>query len=390
MPYAWGSRTAIAELRGERSPSNEPQAEMWMGAHPMAPAVVTSDGSELSLETLIERAPERELGDRSLRAFGPRLPFLMKVLAAAEPLSLQAHPTEAQARAGFEREEKRGTPRDAPNRNYRDAHHKPELICALTPFSALSGFRPPEQTLALFETLAVSALDEPLAHLRSALDAKGLAAMFRAIMTMPEERRAPVVDATVKACAGLGDEFAQERFWTQKLATIHPGDVGIVSALMLHVVKLAPGEAMYLGAGNLHAYLEGVGIEIMASSDNVLRGGLTKKHVDVPELMRVLDFDGVGATRVAPREEDGHERVYRTEAREFELSRFSMLTTTRVARTVAGPEILLTTDGSITLVTDKGAHASVLARGSAAFLGADTGEYALEGKGTVFRAKVPA
>lgn len=349
-----------------------------MGAHPIAPSVVERDGTRMSLEDVVTRAPDRELGAAVVRELGPRLPFLLKVLAAAEPLSLQAHPTLDQARAGYDDEEKRGVPLDAPHRNYKDRSHKPELLCALTPFDALSGFRKIDETLRLFDVLAVRELEPMLAPLRASRDASGLAETFRSLMTMPPEQRPRVVDATLAACTRSGDEYARERALAVRLASLYPGDIGIVSALLLELVHLEPGEAVYLGAGNLHAYLDGTGVEIMASSDNVLRGGLTKKHVDVAELLRVLDFAGGPASVIRPRAVDEHEAVYETPAREFRLSRIQVAGP--VPRPVKGPEILLATEGSVR------ADDVPVPKGSSVFVPATTGGYTLRGEGTVYRA----
>lgn len=383
MPYAWGSRTAIAELTGRPAPAATPEAELWMGAHPLAPSRIVRGGAARSLADVVAEAPERELGAEAHRAFGPRLPFLLKVLAAAEPLSIQAHPTAEQARAGFDDEEKRGIPRDAPHRNYKDASHKPELLCALTPFDALCGFRAIDETLALFDLLAVRALDDALAPLRATRDEAGLAETFRRVMTLEEAQRMPVVDAVVGACEKPAATFARERAWAARLAALYPGDVGVVSALLLNLVRLEPGDAIYLGAGNLHAYLEGTGVEIMASSDNVLRGGLTKKHVDVPELMRVLAFASGPVAPLQPKALDDVERVYETPAREFRLSVLDLASRAApVARTTNGPEILLVTRGSARL------DGAPLACGQAAFVPAATARYTLEGDAIVYRASV--
>jgi mannose-6-phosphate isomerase len=350
-----------------------------MGAHPVAPSFVERGGARASLRDVVAEAPTRALGVDVVRALGRELPFLLKVLAAAEPLSLQAHPTLAQARAGFEDEERRGVPLGAQHRSYKDPSHKPELLCALTPFQALSGFRRPPDTLRLFDLLDVRELAPVLAPLRASPDARGLEATFRALMTIPGERRAVVVGATLAACAREGDAFPRERALARRLGGLYPGDVGIVSALMLELVHLEPGEAIYLDAGNLHAYIEGTGVEIMASSDNVLRGGLTRKHVDVPELLRVLDF-GAGPTRVLrPRAVDEHESAYETPAREFRLSRV-VVRGAPVERSVRGPEILLATEGAVN------AGRLVIAKGQSAFVPASTGSYTLAGEGTVYRA----
>ena len=396
MPYAWGSRSAIAELTGRSSPSAGPEAELWMGAHPMAPSKLTRGGEERALADVITDDPRAALGEASALAFGPRLPFLLKVLAAAEPLSLQAHPTEVQARAGFAEEDARGVPRDAPARNYRDPSHKPELLCALTPVDALCGFRRARDTLRLFDELAVPGLERVLAPLRAAPDRGGLAATFRAIMTLSRAEGAALVAATVAACKASASSgttwFTSEHRWAVRLDALYPGDVGVVSALLLNLIHLAPGEAIYLGAGNLHAYLDGVGVEIMASSDNVLRGGLTKKHVDVAELMRVLDFEDGPAQALRAQPVDDHERAFLTPAREFRLSVIDVTDGYIVSRAVSGPEIVLCADGQAVLAPANGSPELVLAKGRAAFVPASTGRYEARagagGHASLYRATV--
>lgn len=385
MPYAWGSRTAIATLQGRPVPSPTPEAELWMGAHPLAPSRLTRDGVETDLSAVISANAARELGERVASRFGPRLPFLMKVLAAEAPLSLQAHPTEAQARAGFAEEERRAVPLTAPDRNYKDPHHKPELISALTPFDALCGFRDALETLALFTELAVPTLKPVLVPLRESPDASGLGAMFQALMTWPADAAARATAAVVDACRAYRGTFEPECRWAVRLAEKYPGDRGVVGALMLNRVHLEPGEAIYLGAGNLHAYLHGVGIEIMASSDNVLRGGLTPKHVDVAELLKVLDFrDGpVGVLR--PRAVDAEEAVWDTPAPEFRLSRIAV-SGAGIERDVTGPEIVLCTEGALSVASADRGTPLMVERGMAVFVAADARRYRLDGHGTAFRA----
>lgn len=377
MPYAWGSRTAIADLTGAKSPSAGPEAELWMGAHPMAPSRLARGGTKQSLIEVISAGASRELGDEVAGKFGGRLPFLLKVLAAEQPLSLQAHPSAEQARAGFEAEDRRGIARDGASRSYRDTSHKPELLCALVPVDALCGFREISETLVLFDELAVKELEPALAALRSSPDADGLAAVFRSLMTMPAAEAARAVAATVAACANRSTSFARELAWAAKLNALYPGDIGVVSALLLNLVSLEPGEALYLDAGNLHAYLSGVGIEIMASSDNVLRGGLTKKHVDVPELLRVLDFTDGPVDPIRARAVDAHERVWDTPAHEFRLSMIDVPAGASIARDVRGPEILLCGSGRVVLTGDDGTPPLELARGRSAFVPASTRRYAV-------------
>ncbi|MFS2031768.1 mannose-6-phosphate isomerase, class I, partial [Curtobacterium sp. CT11-45] len=293
--YAWGSVTAIPELLG-RTVTGAPQAELWLGAHPGSPSVVVNPAMVGGADTLLDwitAEPRDALGpDRT------GLPFLLKVLAAAAPLSLQAHPTPEQAREGFEREEAAGVPIDDPARNYKDPFPKPELVVALSErFEALSGFRPVAETLADVETLDAGSgrLGPLVVHLQH-----GLEDTVRWLETGDSSAQA-VVQAVSDLAAALPDDAVTPNTATVRdLGTSYPGDPGIVVSLLMHRVTLAAGEAMYLPAGNIHAYLNGLGIELMAPSDNVLRGGLTPKHVDVPELLHVLDFTAYPAPVLAP------------------------------------------------------------------------------------------
>jgi mannose-6-phosphate isomerase len=357
-----------------------------MGAHPRGPSRLVRAGGRRALGDVIAADPSHELGAASVAEFGPRLPFLMKVLAAGEPLSLQAHPSAEQARTGFDNEERLQIPVDAPHRNYKDPNHKPELICALTPFDALCGFRSVAETLALFDALGVSELDATLAPLQWSDRAAGLSATLHAIMTKPEPACSEMVAAVAAACEEHDGPFAAECAWAVRLERLYPGDPGIVTSLLLNLVHLEPGEAIYLGAGNLHAYLGGAGVEIMASSDNVLRGGLTPKHVDLDELLRVLDFADGPVEVIEPRSIDPDEDVWDTPAREFRLSRLSV-NRRRVSRVVTGPEILLCAEGAV-LISDPSGMVS-LSRGGSAFVPASCEEYTLTGQGQVFRASVP-
>lgn len=284
--YDWGSHTAIQAMLGEE-PDGRPAAELWFGAHPDDP----SPAPGTTLDALIERDPVAALGAGVVDRFGPRLPFLLKILAAQRALSIQVHPSLEQARAGFAAEDAAGIDRGSPERNYRDANHKPELVCALTPFEALCGFRPVAETRALLTDLDLPELGF-LAELLRGPDP--LRSAFTALVTHPDPK--PLAVAVGQAAAS-GDE----RLHGVRLAAADfPDDVGVVLALLLNHVTLEPGEAIYLGAGNVHAYLRGTGVEIMASSDNVLRCGLTSKHVDVPELLRITDFSELPEPRREP------------------------------------------------------------------------------------------
>jgi mannose-6-phosphate isomerase len=389
--YAWGSKTAIADLLGLSSPSLGPEAELWMGAHPSAPSRALVGDRWRSLLDIIESAPAAELGEAVAAHYGPRLPFLFKVLAAEAPLSLQAHPSAEQARLGFAREERTNIARDAPHRNYKDDSHKPELIVALGPFEALSGFRRARDTLRLLSELAVREMAPGVAALEREPDARGTKALFTWLMGLVGDARARLVEATLTACRALAERhgaFAAECAWALRLGEAYPGDAGIAVSLMLNLVVLEEGQAIYLPAGNMHAYLRGVGLEIMANSDNVLRGGLTPKHVDVPELLSVLTFAD-GPVDVLTPDDAGTERVYATPAPEFRLSRIDVGEGHGFrASSRNGAEILLCVAGTVDARARS--EAMTLGRGQSLFVPALDGGYEITGQGRVFRATVGA
>lgn len=374
-PYAWGSTTAIPQLLGV-APTGEPQAEMWMGAHPGAPSR-TRRGP---LTEVIDEAPERELGPRTVAKFGPRLPFLLKLLAAGAPLSLQVHPNLEQAREGYEDEERRGVPIDAGHRNYKDANHKPELICALTEFDGLCGFRDPNQAADLLAALDVDSLKPYVDLLHAHPEEAALREVLTAVLGADPEEMTRTVTEAAAACAHLGGDYAPYA----DIAHHYPGDPGVIAALLLNHVRLQPGEALYLGAGIPHAYLNGLGVEIMANSDNVLRCGLTPKNVDVPELLRIVRFEATDPGVLRPEAAPDGEEVYETPIDEFRLSRYVLPEATAPHDlTRATPQILLCTAGSVRA----GEH--TLAPGESVFVAADE-KAEVSGPGTLFRATVVA
>ncbi|RJO79968.1 mannose-6-phosphate isomerase, class I [Nocardia panacis] len=392
--YAWGSRTALARLRGNAVPSAHPEAELWFGAHPADPARVRGAGGECSLLDLVAEDPDRELG-AAAPEFGGKLPFLLKVLAAEEPLSLQAHPSAAQALDGYAREDRARVPVDSPLRNYRDENHKPELVVALDRFEALAGFRDPLRTVELLRALAVPGLASYADLLAAAPDSSGLRTLFTTWITLPQQALAQLLPAVLDGCvrylSGKGKRaFAAEARTALELAEAYPGDAGVLAALLLNRITLEPGQGLYLAAGNLHAYLRGVGVEIMANSDNVLRGGLTPKHVDVPELLRVLDFEPIDVPFVLPEPAGDGSVRYRTPAPEFELRRFDLTAGSgQVPLTSAGPGIVLCTAGRVRLLQDD-AELTV-ERGGAAWISAadsDIRAQARDGGAQLFSASV--
>ncbi|MGW7351229.1 mannose-6-phosphate isomerase, class I [Streptomyces sp. NPDC054784] len=390
-PYAWGSPTAIPALLGV-APTGGPQAEMWMGAHPGAPSHLDRGAGPVPLTDVIAADPEGELGAAAVRAYGPRLPFLLKLLAAASPLSLQVHPDLAQAAEGFAAEEARGVPVDAPHRNYKDRNHKPELLCALTPFEGLCGFRPAAESAALLAGLDVDGLAPYVDILRAGPEDRALREVLTAVLTADRD----VVAATVARVAAALERLAAEEGGSgardpytpyASIARHYPGDPGVIAAMLLHHVRLQPGEALYLGAGVPHAYLDGLGVEIMANSDNVLRCGLTPKHVDVPELLRVVRFES-GPPHLLRPEADGGEEVYAAPVGEFRLSRLLPVADGSPQALPGGaPRVLLCTDGRVVLRdTDSGAELA-LERGQSAYAGASE-RLQVSGEGTIFRATV--
>ena len=404
-PYAWGSRTALASLRGQQVPSAHPEAELWFGAHPAAPARCVRSGDQgmpgTDLLSVIRSDPVHELGAGSMGRFGERLPFLLKILAAEEPLSLQAHPSLVQAQEGFARENARGLAIDAPERNYRDPWHKPELVVAVTEFDALAGFRPPARTVELLRELQVPALDPYLGLLAGQADCDGLRAVFTTWLTLPENAIMALVPQVLEGAVAVlesrNTEFTGELRTLLELGEMYPGDPGVLASLLLNRVRLRPGEGLYLPAGNLHAYLHGTGVEIMANSDNVLRGGLSPKHIDVPELLRGLDFTPVPVAELRPTVRTlGAERIYLTPAAEFRLSQVELDGTglrrsQSISFDMPGPQMLAVLGGTIEVRTAAGDSATVPA-GSALWLAAgdpDVVVRAASSRATFCRVLVP-
>ncbi|WP_246634894.1 mannose-6-phosphate isomerase, class I [Actinoplanes hulinensis] len=383
-PYAWGSRTAIAGLQGRPAPTAEPEAELWLGAHPGDPSTVPGPAGPVHLDGLIAGDPAGQLGEDVAGRFGPRLPYLMKVLAAAAPLSLQAHPGAAYAKEAFARQE---ADPEAP-KNYTDAHHKPEILVALTPFEALCGFRPPATAADVIAGFALPRLDPVVTALRSG----DLSEAVRLLLTWPEDDRKALIDDVVTAIAAhpADHPHADSHRLAVKLADHYPGDPGVLVALLLNLVRLAPGEAIWMPAGNLHAYLNGLGVELMAASDNVLRGGLTPKRVDVAELLRVLRFEVLDDPLLHPHDLAPGVTAWRVPVPDFELYRITLTADRPPARIPgSGPRILLGAEGDVHVGEEHGIPVT-LHPGTAAYAPADTGPLTAAGLGTIFVAAVPA
>ena len=362
--YAWGSTAAIPALLGVAD-DGAPWAEAWYGSHPAGPARVA--GGDV-LSTLIEAEPERLLGEDIIWRFGRRLPFLLKLIAPEQPLSLQVHPSQAQAAEGYALEEEAGIALDHPSRNYKDTNHKPEMVLALTRFQAVAGFRAPRRAV---EVLA--GLDSVLARrmrrtLRLNPTRYGIRQVFSDVVSAstrptPEEISDLVAEIAARFEAGTSPSLRVDSN-VLKMAVTFPGDPGIAAALLLNPVTLQPGEALFVPAGSVHAYISGLGVEVMASSDNVLRAGLTAKHIDVPEMLACVDYVAAPPVRPAPEYLSRATRAYYAPVDDFEL----MVTTVvaadgRLPVPGRGPRILLAVEGAMTLVTQ--ADTQTLAQGEA-------------------------
>ena len=377
QPYAWGSHSFLAHLQGRTEPTAEPEAELWIGAHPSAPAALP-DGKRL--DETIAADPRHALGGRSVERFGPQLPYLMKVLAAERPLSLQAHPDKETAQKAFA----------AHHPSYVDANHKPELLVALTGFDALCGFRPPEQSAEYLASLGIRPLDPVV----TALSEGDLRTAVETLYSRPEAERKDLVCAAADAERNAGGGVAAT------LAQQYPSDIGVVVALLLNHVWLQPGQAIWMPAGNMHAYLRGAGVEIMAASDNVLRGGLTSKRVDVPELLRILCFEPLHDPVLHAVRESGGVDIWPVPVDDFALRRVTVDGTVRLgshalAREgreatpageagISGARTALCVEGSVAIADSEGSVD--LKPGQTAFGNASAGQLELTGTGVVFLA----
>ena len=373
--YAWGSTSSIPARLKQENPEQLPWAELWMGAHPKACSTMP-DGQ--SLADFIAADPGARLG-KAGQEFGDALPFLFKILAAAQPLSIQCHPNRQQAQAGYDAEDAAGLATLAPNRNYRDRNHKPELIVALEEFWALKGFRAPEEIRRLFAQASVRSID-PL--LNALAGEGGLRAFFGGLLALSDEDKQETLR---QLCAGVANLPKPEARWTRELLQRYPEDIGATAALVLRLVELDAGQGLYLGAGELHAYLQGTGLEIMANSDNVLRGGLTPKHVDAQELMRILRFEHEELQILEPITEGAVAR-YQTPCREFALSCVRLPRSPAHEHAVVSATILLCLGGSAALSWQGGSLS--LAEGEVAFCTADTGQVSMRGNAQLWIASI--
>lgn len=385
--YAWGSTDGIPAVTGLRNPENVPLAEMWLGAHPASPSIISVGDTRISLDAFINDYQLECLGPRVRDTYKGALPFLLKILSAGTPLSLQVHPGKSQAEAGYEKENHAGIPLSAYNRNYKDSNHKPEIILALTPFLAMSGFRLFEQSLQLLSLTDIPELSDSIADFAKSRDYIQLCTSM--LKTDPEVKRilcARLAHRAANLAAAHPDSAVRTAFsFVLMLAETHPDDTGIFAPLYLNCIQLQPGQGMYLPSGILHAYVRGTGIELMANSDNVLRGGLTPKYIDVPELVSVLSPDTYIPDVLEPDTASAF-YTYKTPSAEFALSRINP-GHKPLEFGSDGPSILLCTEGEATI---NGINGSVhMHKGSSLFIPAISNSVTITGTAMIYSASVP-
>ena len=376
--YAWGSKTALTDLYGIANPNNLPMAELWMGAHPKSSSKIEdASGQVRSLRDVIEADKAALLGDKVAQRFG-ELPFLFKVLCADQPLSIQVHPNKQASEIGFAKENAAGIPLDAAERNYKDPNHKPELVFALTPFLAMNAFREFSEIISLLQPVAGA--NNAIAHFLENPNAEALSQLFASLLNMQGEEKSHAL-AVLKAAL----ESQQGEPWEtiRLIAQFYPDDSGLFSPLLLNVVKLNPGEAMFLFAETPHAYLQGVALEVMANSDNVLRAGLTPKYIDIPELVANVKFVAKPAAELLTQPvKNGAELDFPIPVEDFAFSLHDLSQTeTTIAQESAA--ILFCVEGEATL--HKGEQRLVLKPGESAFVAANESPVSVSGTGRLAR-----
>lgn len=390
--YDWGSYDAIPWLMGEQV-TDDPVAELWFGVHPTGPAPLEADVPHPDLKSLIEADPVAMLGEDVQSRFGDTLPFLMKLIAPARPLSLQVHPSLEQAREGFTKENAAGIPIDAPTRNYRDSNHKPEMVFALTRLEAMCGFRAPRRALEILEGLDAEITKRLTRILHKNPTSSGMKQAFASLISGPHRPDASQVEQVARACQARLDSKTSPSPRADTIVGLlqreYPGDPGVITALLLNPVTLRGGETLFIRAGTVHAYLSGLAVEVMASSDNVLRAGLTSKHIDIDEMLHCMDFVSAPPTRLAPEIFGSATEVFYAPVEDFELN------VTRIRETHGrqpvrgrGPRVIVCVDGKVTL-HNKDGQCLPLKCGQAVFVPACDGPIEARGSGTIVQADVP-
>ena len=379
--YAWGSVTSIEQLFAIPNLDQKPQAEIWMGAHANGCSVITVNGEAVRLADFIATDPDAIIGAETQAKFA-ELPYLFKVLAAEKALSVQVHPSKHQAEIGYAKEEKIGIARNAANRNYKDPNHKPELVFALTPYQAMNGFRELAEIVELFTTINLDVISDLVNTFVANQTETGLRDFFEAMLSLEGERKEVAVNGLLAFC----HEHKEQPLFALliDLSEQYPGDIGLFVPLMLNVLTLQPGEAMFLSACTPHAYIKGTGLEIMANSDNVLRAGLTPKFIDVSELVANTEFKSMAANELllAPTMVAGG-LDYQIPVPDFKFSVYKQVNDIALQNTSA--EILFAIDAPLT-VTHQNGETLTLEKGQSVFIPAYAKAYSAHCDGMFARA----
>ena len=388
MEYEWGSKTALQEFVREEGYIGRKAAEVWMGAHPKASSLVRVNSHWISLHNLIDMSPEDILGKSTARRFSGKLPFLFKIIAVDKPLSLQVHPNQKQAVEGFSRENLLGIPVNSPERNYKDANKKPELICSLNHFNALVGFRKAAEIERLVETLLPSLGTKPLIHVKDLLERGKIENSFKKILRMNKTDQKKLVESVMETAHDHEDETSIYKLISD-LNREYPGDVCVLAPLFLNLIKLNPGQATYVRSGEIHCYLYGVAIELMTSSDNVVRGGLTVKHVDTEGLIEIIDFSTDPPAIISPDRNGGCESIYPVLFEEFQLSLISVKDRMEYKSQLnRSAEIVLCIKGEA-IIKGSGDDALHLIKGHSVIVPASVADYRIYGDSVLYKASVP-
>ncbi|NNN84145.1 mannose-6-phosphate isomerase, class I [Vibrio sp. A8-1] len=380
--FAWGCKYAFSDLFQIANPDQQPQAELWMGAHPNGSSTLFIDGQECSLANAIVANPIFWLGENFER-YGSQLPFLVKILAAHQPLSVQVHPSKVAAKFGFEQENYLGIAIDSPERNFKDANHKPELIYAITPYLAMNGFRELQFIHKLFSAAVLTSLDDILAPFLAMPTKETLQQLFATILQMDELQKTRAVKELLSFEPTQEEdvEVIETFQLITDLAKLYPCDVGLFSPLFLNVIELQQGEAMFLYAETPHAYIKGIGVEVMANSDNVLRAGLTPKYIDVPALLANTRFESIKSSELRmPPSVDGLRSIYPIPVDDF---KFDIIQDGLLDIAVLSPEIVLCINGTVELYSSQ--SRVILTAGESAIIPAATSSYSLNSNGTIAR-----
>lgn len=379
--FPWGSSTAICDHFGIENPNSDHQAELWMGAHPLASSGIFVNDDDIRLCDAIAQSPEYWLG-KQIPASITSLPFLMKILAAEEPLSIQVHPSKSAAELGFALENKKAIPLDAAIRNYKDDNHKPELVYAITPYLAMNGFRELEQIVALFDSLSIASIEDTFAPFKGKPCSSSLKRFFSSVLELTGEKKEQAISELISSLKINGSDLPEEAALIECFQELYPQDIGLFSPLFLNVIELKPGEAMFLYAETPHAYIHGLGIEVMANSDNVLRAGLTPKHIDVEELVNNTKFEPIPFSELTMKPEciEGRD-VYPIPVEDF---KFDILTPGEgIDISVSSAEILFCASGSVTVTIDS--ESRLITKGESVVLPAAVEKYSVLGEGQLAR-----